>query len=67
MDPDTEEPRVEEPKPESPKPNTEFPDGGLKAWLAVLGAFFGLFVSFGWTNCATISPCCCLEYKTPNR
>jgi len=56
MDPDTEEPRVEEPKPESPKPNTEFPDGGLKAWLVVLGAFCGLFISFGWTNCATISP-----------
>jgi hypothetical protein len=28
-----------------------FPDGGLPAWLVVLGAFFGLFVSFGWTNC----------------
>jgi MFS family permease len=27
------------------------PDGGAKAWLAVLGAFCGLFVSFGWINC----------------
>jgi hypothetical protein len=29
----------------------EIPDGGLHAWLVVLGAFFGLFTSFGWTNC----------------
>lgn len=27
------------------------PDGGLKAWSTVLGAFCGLFVSFGWINC----------------
>lgn len=27
------------------------PDGGAKAWLTVLGAFCGLFVSFGWINC----------------
>lgn len=27
------------------------PDGGLQAWLVVLGAFCGLFVSFGWINC----------------
>lgn len=27
------------------------PDGGLNAWLAVLGGFCGLFVSFGWINC----------------
>ena len=27
------------------------PDGGLEAWMSVLGAFCGLFVSFGWINC----------------
>lgn len=27
------------------------PDGGLKAWLVVAGAFCSLFVSFGWINC----------------
>lgn len=27
------------------------PDGGLNAWMAVLGGFCGLFVSFGWINC----------------
>ncbi|KAJ5630948.1 MFS transporter asaE [Penicillium longicatenatum] len=27
------------------------PDGGLQAWLTVLGGFCGLFVSFGWINC----------------
>ncbi|KAL3484688.1 MFS monocarboxylate transporter [Aspergillus germanicus] len=34
--------------------SNEFPDGGLRAWLVVLGAFFGLFTSFGWTNCVGI-------------
>jgi len=38
---------------EPPKPSTSgvdpasFPDGGLEAWLAVLGGFMALFVSFG--------------------
>ncbi|KAJ5174344.1 MFS transporter asaE [Penicillium canariense] len=27
------------------------PDGGAEAWMSVLGAFCGLFVSFGWINC----------------
>ncbi|KAJ5662477.1 MFS transporter asaE [Penicillium maclennaniae] len=27
------------------------PDGGAQAWLVVVGAFCGLFVSFGWINC----------------
>lgn len=27
------------------------PDGGLQAWMVVVGAFCGLFVSFGWINC----------------
>ncbi|KAK9365348.1 major facilitator superfamily domain-containing protein [Lipomyces kononenkoae] len=26
------------------------PDGGLDAWMTVMGAFFGLFGSFGWIN-----------------
>jgi hypothetical protein len=41
---------------EKNKDSEPFPDGGLNAWLVVLGAFFGLFVSFGWTNCATYLP-----------
>jgi MFS family permease len=28
-----------------------FPDGGLRAWLVVMGAFCCLIVSFGWINC----------------
>jgi hypothetical protein len=27
------------------------PDGGLQAWLAVLGGFCVVFASFGWINC----------------
>lgn len=29
----------------------DFPDGGLEAWLVVLGGWACLFVSFGWINC----------------
>jgi len=29
---------------------SQFPDGGTKAWLTVLGGFCCLFVSFGWIN-----------------
>ncbi|KAJ5707375.1 major facilitator superfamily domain-containing protein [Penicillium malachiteum] len=32
----------------------EFPVGGLRAWLVVVGAFFGLFTSFGWGNCVGV-------------
>jgi hypothetical protein len=27
------------------------PDGGLQAWLVVLGSFCMVFASFGWINC----------------
>lgn len=33
------------------EPANSPPEGGLKAWLAVMGAFCALFVSFGWINC----------------
>jgi MFS family permease len=29
---------------------SQFPDGGTKAWLTVVGSFCCLFVSFGWIN-----------------
>jgi hypothetical protein len=32
----------------------DFPDGGLEAWLVVLGGWCALFVSFGWINCIGI-------------
>jgi hypothetical protein len=40
-------------KPASPNPwdPSQFPDGGLKAWLVVAGAFCCIFCSFGWINC----------------
>lgn len=41
-------------KPQGPPPGAfnplENPDGGLKAWLCVLGSFCALFCSFGWIN-----------------
>jgi len=33
----------------------ELPEGGTKAYLAVLGAFTGMFVSFGFVNCSKSS------------
>lgn len=30
---------------------SQFPDGGLQAWMTVLGGFACLFCSFGWVNC----------------
>lgn len=32
---------------DSPAAYTEFPDGGLKAWLVVVGGFLTYFVTFG--------------------
>lgn len=34
----------------APNP-ADFPDGGLEAWLVVLGGFCLVFASFGWINC----------------
>lgn len=33
-----------------PQPNDLFPEGGLKAWLVVLGCFIGLVINFGFLN-----------------
>jgi len=35
----------------NPMHPSQFPDGGLQAWLVVFGGFIGLIVSFGWINC----------------
>ncbi|KAF2762425.1 monocarboxylate permease-like protein [Pseudovirgaria hyperparasitica] len=34
--------------------NGDFPDGGLQAWLVVVGGFCTIFASFGWINCIGI-------------
>ncbi|KAL4993387.1 major facilitator superfamily domain-containing protein [Aspergillus recurvatus] len=36
--------------PGTPPPDAP-PDGGLRAWSTVVGAFCGMFVSFGWISC----------------
>lgn len=33
---------------------TDFPDGGLQAWLVVIGGFCLVFASFGWINCQSL-------------
>jgi MFS family permease len=42
-------------KPEGPVAGgvnpADFPDGGVEAWLVVLGCWCALFCSFGWINC----------------
>ncbi|KAK4955109.1 hypothetical protein LTR10_007303 [Elasticomyces elasticus] len=51
------EPQADVEKGSPPKPSTpgfdprQNPDGGLQAWLCVLGGFCVLFCSFGWINC----------------
>ncbi|KAJ3981089.1 major facilitator superfamily domain-containing protein [Lentinula detonsa] len=34
----------------SAEQSVDFPDGGLRAWLIVLGTFFSAFASFGYVN-----------------
>ena len=47
----------------SPMDPASFPDGGLNAWLVVLGGFCCLFCSFGWINC--MLPLECITRKDP--
>lgn len=47
-------PDVEKAAPPAP-PVNDAPDGGLVAWLVVLGAWCVSFCSFGWLNSAFIS------------
>ena len=44
-----------------PEELPELPEGGTKAYLAVAGAFTGMFVSFGWVNCIALFQA---EYET---
>jgi hypothetical protein len=44
---------VEELPPFTPASPGPPPDGGLQAWLAVLGGFCTIFASFGWINCTS--------------
>jgi hypothetical protein len=39
----------------------EAPEGSLKAYLAVVGTFTAMFVSFGWVNCIALFQA---EYET---
>lgn len=50
---DIEKPAAEkQPAPGSmPWHPSQYPDGGLQAWLVVAGAFCCVFCSFGWINC----------------
>lgn len=48
------EPKESEPQTEAavnPWDPNQFPEGGLRAWSVVVGAFCCLFCSFGWINC----------------
>jgi hypothetical protein len=46
-------------KPKGPPPGAfdprQNPDGGMKAWLCVVGGFCALFCSFGWINCMSLN------------
>jgi hypothetical protein len=45
------EPATDNQKKEPGKDVHAPPDGGLQAWLVVLGGFCTVFASFGWINC----------------
>ena len=50
-------PVLDEEKISTPKASpfiSDPPDGGIKAWSVVLGAWCCLFASFGWVNCIGI-------------
>lgn len=54
--PDQEPPSRTAEKPRGPQPGSgwhpdDFPDGGLEAWLVVLGGWCGMFSTFGFINC----------------
>jgi hypothetical protein len=36
--------------PQPPAPVLDFPDGGLEAWLVVVGGWLVLFATFGYVN-----------------
>jgi hypothetical protein len=38
----------------SPVSETEYPEGGRKAWLVVVGGWFGLFCTFGLVTCVGV-------------
>lgn len=52
------------PPPAAPGPGA-FPDGGLRAWLVVLGGFCTIFASFGWINCKPF--CVLIRHHTDRR
>ena len=48
---DEEAPIAAKPAIVNPWDPSQFPDGGMAAWLVVTGAFCCVFCSFGWINC----------------
>lgn len=49
-DPENSSPTEHEMRTPDKSPGSEAPDGGLAAWLVVLGAWCTSFCSFGWVN-----------------
>lgn len=50
---------------ERPQAEDAFPEGGLKAWAVVAGAFCVLFCTFGYLN--AFGYVCAFAYMNPNR
>jgi len=64
MEKDAEQQTGGEPFPEQETKADKLPvvrEGGRKAYLSVVGAFTGMFVSFGWVNCIALFQA---EYET---
>ncbi|KAK6540615.1 hypothetical protein TWF694_008010 [Orbilia ellipsospora] len=52
---------------QAPPPAVTFPDGGLQAWLVVLGAAIALFCSFGYVNAFGVYEAYYLSVLLPTR
>lgn len=55
------------PQPAGPMDPSQYPEGGREAWIVVVGAFCGLFVSFGWINCKSSSKVAAVWVKLTRR
>ncbi|KAH8806768.1 major facilitator superfamily domain-containing protein [Flagelloscypha sp. PMI_526] len=63
---DVEKQENDVPSKPGPAPTSEYPDGGLQAWLVVLGGFMCNFVAFGYVSSYGVFQAYYTEHLLPN-